>query len=159
MNNEELVRKLIQGTIQRAVQESIAAVVVVIAFTILLQHSEAGSTQFYGCLLTLVGTGFIAGVVWSYALSYRLLRRHPASETSFWREAFHVQARLLRFVPYWYCAPVGLGGLLFIAPSSAHEVLPFFLVAGVFAIVIAGVTWLNRRAAACLDNQASLLAD
>src|SRR5688572_7381429 len=103
MNNESLIRNLIKGSIHRAIQESVAAVFVLVAFAALLQHSAVGSPRYYGCLLILVGTGFIAGVVWSFALSYRMLRTHAASDTSFWREAFASQARLLRWVPMWYC--------------------------------------------------------
>ncbi|MFO0871106.1 MAG: hypothetical protein U0935_19460 [Pirellulales bacterium] len=36
MNNEELIRKLIRGSIQRAIQESAAAVFVLIAFAAIL---------------------------------------------------------------------------------------------------------------------------
>lgn len=159
MNNEAAIRKLIRGSIQRAIQESIAAVIVLIFFGALLPGSGVGSPMYYGCLVILVGTGFIAGVVWSYSLSYRLLRSHPAGDTGFWREAFQAQARLLRLVPLWYCAPLGVGAVLFIAPSAAWEFVPFLLVAGIFLIVFAGITWLNRRAAACIDDAAKLLTD
>jgi hypothetical protein len=159
MDNEAIVRRLIRGSLQRAIQESVAAPIVVIAFGAILPRSEAGSARYYGCLLILMGAGFIAGVVWSYALSDQLLRSHPASDTRFWREAFHSQARLLRLAPLWYCAPFGLGALLFVAPTAVWEFAPFLLVSSLFVIVFAGVAWLNRRAAACLDDAARLLAD
>ena len=139
MNNEAAIRKLIRGSLQRAIQESVAALIVVIAFGAILPGSAVGSARYYGCLLILVGAGFIAGVVWSYALSYRLLRSHPASDAGFWREAFHAQARLLRLVPLWYCAPIGVGGVLFIAPTAAWEFVPFLMVAALFVIVFAGI--------------------
>jgi hypothetical protein len=157
MNKEAVIRKLIRGSIQRAIQESVAALIVLIAVGAVLPGCVVGSARYYGCLLILVGTGFIAGVVWSYALSYRLLRSYPASDADFWREAFHAQARLLRLVPLWYCAPLGVGGILFIAPTAVWEVVPFLMVAGIFFVVFAGVTWLNRRAAACLEDAARLL--
>ena len=157
MNNEAVVRKLIRGSIQRAIQESAAALIVVIVFGRILSGSAAGSAQYLGCMLVLVGCGFIVGVVWSHALSYRLLRSHPAGDTGFWREAFHSQARLLRLVPLWYCAPLGAGGLLLIAPTGVAELVPFLIGAGVFLVVFAGVIWLNRRAAACMDDAARLL--
>jgi hypothetical protein len=159
MNNEVVIRKLIRGSIQRAIQESVAALIVLIAFGAILPQRAVGSAEYYGCLLILVGTGFIAGVVWSYALGYRLLRSHPASDAGFWREAFHAQARLLRLVPLWYCVPLGVGGILFIAPTAAWEFFPFLMVAGIFIVFFAGVTWLNRRAAVCIDNAAMLLTD
>ena len=59
--------------------------VVLIAFGTILPGIAVGSVRYYGCLLILVGTGFIAGVVWSYALSYQLLRSHPASDAGFAR--------------------------------------------------------------------------
>jgi hypothetical protein len=159
MNNEAAVRQLIRGSIQRAIQESVAALIVLIAFGAILPGSEIGSARYYGCLLILVGTGFIAGVVWSYALSYRLLRSHPAHDAGFWREAFHAQARLLRLVPLWYCAPLGVGGILFIAPTTAAESVPFLIVAAIFVAVFAGITWLNRRAALCIESAGMLLTD
>ena len=159
MNNEELIRKLIKGSIQRAIQESAAAVFVLIAFAAILAHSDVGSPRYYGCLIILVATGFIVGVVWSYSLSYQLLRSHSANDVVFWREAFHAQAKLLRLVPLWYCAPPAVGGILFIAPMAVQEFVPFLMVAGIFLDVFAGVIWLNRRAAVCIDDAARLLTD
>ena len=154
MNNEDLIRKLIKSSIHRAIQESAAAIFVLIAFGAILRHSSVGSPRYYGCLLILVGAGFIVGVVWSFALSYQMLRTHSASDTSFWREAFYSQAKLLRFVPLWYCAPIFAGGILFVAPTAPWEFLPFLIVTAVFGLVFAGVTWINRRAAACIEDQA-----
>jgi hypothetical protein len=154
MNNEDLIRKLIKGSIHRAIQESAAALFILIACGAILQNSNAGSPRFYGCLLILVGAGFIAGVVWSFALSYQMLRTHAASDTSFWREAFHSQAKLLRLIPLWYCTPICAGGILFVAPTAAWEFLPFLMVTAVFGLVFAGVIWVNRRAAACIEHQA-----
>ena len=159
MNNEAAIRQLIRGSIQRALQESVAALIILVFFGAFLPGTAVGSARYYGCLLILVGAGFIAGVVWSYALSYRLLRSHPAGDAGFWREAFHAQARLLRLVPLWYCAPLGLGGILFVAPTAAWEFVPFLMVAGIFIVVFAGITWLNRRAAVCIDDSARLLTD
>lgn len=157
MNNEALVRNLIRGSLQRAVQESIGALIVLIAFGALLPHCEVGSARYFGCLLILVGTGFIAGVVWSQALSYRLLRSHPAGDVGFWREAFRAQAGLLRLVPLWYCAPLCVGALLFVAPTSGWEFIPFLMVASIILLVFAGVIWINRRASLCLEESAKLL--
>ncbi len=158
MNNEPAVRNLIRGSIQRAIQESVAALIVFIAFGAILSRTEAGSPRFFGCLLILAGGGFIMGVVWSHVLSYRLLQYHPADDAGFWREAFHAQARLLRMVPYWYCGPLGVGALLFSAPTSAWEIVPFLMVAGIFVVILAVVIWLNRRAAACIEYAATLLS-
>jgi hypothetical protein len=159
MNNEELVRKLIKGSIYRAVQESVGALVCLIAFGALLRQAEAGSAMYYGCLLILVGAGFIAGVVWSFAMSFRLLGSHPASDAGFWREAFHSQARLLRWVPLWYCTPLGIGGIVFIAPTAMWELVPFLMVASLFVAVFAAIVWLNRRAAVCIEDSAMRLTD
>ena len=157
MNNEKLIRNLIKGSIQRAIQESAAAVVVLSAFAAILAHSKVGSPQYYGCLTILVATGFIAGVVWSYALSYQLLRSHTASDVEFWREAFQAQAKLLRLVPLWYCAPMCAGGILFVAPTSSADFIPFLIVASAFAAVIAGTTVLNRSVAKKIDEMATQL--
>ena len=157
MNAENLVRGLIKSSIVRAIQESVAAVVVLIAFSRILQDCAVGSPKYYGCLLILVGTGFIVGVVWSFALSFRLLRTHPASDSGFWREAFHSQARLLRLVPIWYLAPIGAGAVLFVVPKEPYEILPSLIVATFFAVVFAFVIWLNRLAARTLEEHAARL--
>lgn len=157
MNNEELIRNLIKGSIQRAIQESVAAIAVLIAFAALLQHSEIGSPRYYGCLIILVVTGFIVGVVWSYALSCQLLRSHPASDVGFWHEAFHAQAKLLRLAPLWYCAPICVGAIVFCAPTVPCDFLPFLIVAAIFATVFGGVAWLNRRAAVKIEEAGAQL--
>jgi hypothetical protein len=158
MKNEQLICNLIRGSIQRAIQESVAAVALLIASAALLAHSDAGSPMYYGCLTIVVGIGFIAGVLWSHALSYRLLRSHAPSDVEFWREAFHAQAKLLRFVPLWYCAPLFAGGMLFVAPKTAAELYPFLIVAALFAVVFAAITWLNRSAANKIDDAATQLS-
>lgn len=141
----------------RAVQETLAGLFVLAAFTHLLQESEPGTLRHYGCLVILIGTGFIVGVVWAYTLSYTLLRNHPAGDLSFWREAFGAQARLLRWAPLWYCTPICLGGILFAAPTSRWELVPFAMVAAMFLAVCVGIAWLNRCATAQLDASAALL--
>lgn len=158
MNNDELIRELIRASIQRAIQESAAAVFVLVAFAAILAHSEVGSARYYGCLIILIGTGFISGVVWSYALSYQLLRSHSPSDVGFWREAFHAQVKLLRLVPLWYCTPICAGGILFAAPTSPVELIPFLIVASVIAAVFAFCTFLNRLVADKIDEMASQLA-
>jgi hypothetical protein len=157
MNNDTLIRGLIKGSIQRAVQESAAAVVVLVAFAAILMNCEVGSAKYYGCLVILVGTGFIAGVVWSYALSYQLLRSHTATDVGFWREAFYAQAKLLRLVPLWYCAPFFVGSILVAAPTAPGDFGEFLIVAAIFALIVAGITWLNRRAATKIDDAATQL--
>ena len=42
MNNETLIRQLIKGSIYRAIQESVAALIVLIAFGAFLQGSHVG---------------------------------------------------------------------------------------------------------------------
>ncbi len=158
MNNEELIRKLIRGSIQRAIQESVGAVIVIVAFAAILAHSQVGTPRYFGCLIILVATGFIAGVVWSYALSYQLLRTHAPSDVGFWREAFCAQARLLRLVPLWYCAPGCVGGIIFAAPTSPAELTPFLIVAVVVIAVFAFCTLLNRHAAYKIEAMASQLS-
>lgn len=98
-NPDETIRELIKSTIHRAIQESLACVIILVAFGAILQNCEAGTPRYYGCRLILVATSFIAGVVWSFAISYKLLQNHPASDSGFWREAFYSQSRLLRLVP------------------------------------------------------------
>ncbi len=91
---ELAVQKLIRCTIKRAWTESIACVMVLIAFAWILQSSQTGSPRYYGCLLILVGTGFIAGVIWSFTLGYKLIEAHPVSDLGFWRAAFQTQANI-----------------------------------------------------------------
>ena len=159
MKTEQVIANLIKATIHRAVRESIAGVLVILAFAYLLQYALPGTARYYGCLLILVSTPFVLGVIWSHTLSYRLLRTHSASDSAFWQEAFTAQARLLRSVPLWYLAPLCSGMLLvFVSAAPGH----FTYVAGKILVVAAlfgGVTWLNRAAAAKIEQSAaSLLA-
>ncbi len=158
MNPTELIQKLIKDTLRRAIQESVAALVVIIAFAYYLQQAPVGSAQYYGCLIIMIGSGFITGVIWSFALSYRLLRVHPATDTVFWQEAFHAQARLLRLVPLWYLAPLCTGMLLFDAPTAPGQHGGFLITLAVVSTLFAGITWLNRHAAAKIEENAQALA-
>jgi hypothetical protein len=157
MNKTELIKKLIKGSIQRAVQESVGALVVIVAFAYYLQQATVGSPKYYGCLIILIASCFIAGVVWSFALSFRLLRVHPATDSAFWHESFLAQARLLRLVPLWYLAPICSGILLFAAPTRPEEYAIFIIVLAIVATVFGGITWLNRRAAEKIEETAPIV--
>ena len=153
----QTIENLIKGTIHRAIRETIAGLLVIFASTYELQHSSPGTARYYGCLLLLVSTSFVLGVIWSYTLSYRLLRSHPVSDTAFWREAFAAQARLLRLVPLWYLAPLGSGLLLVFASAPGDFASITARLAGLVSLS-AGVTWLNRVAAFKLEESAATLS-
>ena len=157
MQKEERIEKLAKDTFHRAVRESVACVFVLIAFAYFLQHAPIGSAKYYGCLLTLVSTGFILGVVWAFTISHRVAQRHPATDSVFWRETFETQAKLLRFVPLWYAAPLTTGAVLFIAPTSPDEFAFFLLKLSIVGVVFAGVTYINKMAAEGLEAEAKEL--
>jgi hypothetical protein len=151
------IEELIKGTIYRAVRETAAGVFVIFFATYLLQHSEPGTSRYYGGLLGLISTSFVLGVIWSYTLSYHLLRTPPASDTAFWREAFAAQARLLRLVPLWYLAPLS-SGILLVFASAPGGFASIATRLGGLALLFAGVTWLNRAAAFKLEERAATLS-
>ena len=157
MKTEQTIANLIKATIHRAVRESIAGVLIILAFAYFLQHATPGTARYYGCLLVLVSTPFVLGVIWSHTLSYRLLRAHPAADSAFWQEAFSAQARLLRSVPLWYLAPL-CSGMLLVFVSDAHGNFTFVATnILVVAALFGGVTWLNRAAAAKIEESAATL--
>lgn len=158
MDKTELIQKLIKGSIQRAILESVAALVVIIAFTHQLQQATIGRPRYFGCLIILIASVFIVGVVWSFALSRRLLQVHPATDTAFWRDTCLAQARLLRLVPVWYLAPICSGILVWAAPSGPGEFRVFLVMLAVVVVLFIGVTWLNRHAAAKLEESAQAIA-
>jgi hypothetical protein len=157
METEQTITNLIKATIHRAIRESIAGILVILAFAYLLQHVLPGTARYYGCLVILVSTPFVLGVIWSHTLSYHLLRAHSVSDSAFWQEAFAAQARLLRAAPLWYLAPLCSGMLLvFVSAAPGH----FTRVAGSIlfvAILFGAVTWLNRTEAAKIEESAATL--
>lgn len=157
MQNQEQIEKLAKATFWRAVRESIAGVFVLIASAYSLEHAPVGSAKYYGLLLSIVSIGFILGVVWSFTISRRVVERHPVADTVFWREAFEAQAKLLRFVPLWYAAPLTTGAVLSVAPTSPDEISFFLLRLAVFGIICAGVIYLNKTAADRLEAEANQL--
>ncbi len=154
MQNQELIEKLAEDTFWRAVRETIAGVFVLIMSAYFLQHAPIGSAKYYGCLLSIVSIGFILGVVWAFTINRRVVDRHPAADSAFWREAFETQAKLLRFVPLWYAAPLTTGVILSIAPTSAGEFAFFLLKLAVVGVVFAGVIYSNKTAADGLEAEA-----
>ena len=154
MANQELIERLAKDTFWRAVRETIAGVFVLIMSAYFLQYAPIGSADYYGCLLSIVSIGFILGVVWAFTISRRLVDRHPATDSAFWREAFETQAKLLRFVPLWYVAPLTTGVILSIAPISAGEFAVFLSKLAVVGVVFAGVIYLNKTAADGLEAEA-----
>jgi hypothetical protein len=157
MKTEQTVANLIKATIQRALRESIAGLLVILAFAYFLQHALPGTARYYGCLIILVSTPFALGVIWSHTLSYQLLRAHSAADSAFWQEAFAAQARLLRAVPLWYLAPLCSGMLLVFVSTSPGHFIRVAVNILVVAVLFGGVTWLNRTAAAKIEESAATL--
>lgn len=154
MQKQERIKKLAKDTFRRAVGESIACVFVLIAYAYFLQHAPIGSAKYYGCLIVLVSAGFIIGVVWAFTISRQIAQTHTAEDSFYWREAFKTQAKLLRFVPLWYIAPMTTGIILFIAPTSTDEFASFLLNLIIIGIVCAGITYFNKTGADQLEMQA-----
>ena len=154
MQKQELIEKLAKDTFRRAVRETIACVFVLIAYVYFLQHASIGSAKYYGCLIVLVSTGFIIGVVWAFTISRQIAQTHTAEDSFYWREAFKTQAKLLRYVPLWYIAPMTTGIILFIAPTSTGKFSTFLLKLTIIGIICAGVTYLNKTGADQLEMQA-----
>ncbi|MBA4183191.1 MAG: hypothetical protein H0X49_04175 [Acidobacteria bacterium] len=157
MQNQERIEKLAKDTFHRAVRETMAGIFVLIVSAYFLQHAPIGSAKYYGCLLSIVSIGFILGIVWAFTISRRVVHRHPATDSLFWREAFETQAKLLRFVPLWYAAPLTTGAILSIAPTSGDEFTFFLLKLAVVGAVFAGVIYLNKMAADGLEAEAKQL--
>ena len=154
MQRQERTEQLAKDTFHRAVRESVACVFGLIVSAYFLQNAPIGSAKYYGCLLSLVSTGFVLGVVWAFTISRRVVQRHPATDSLYWREAFETQARLLRFVPLWYAAPLTTETILFIAPTSANEFAFFLLKLGIVGAIFAGVIYLNKTTAEALEAEA-----
>lgn len=157
MQTQERIEKLARDTFYRAVRESIAGVSVIIFSAYSLQNSLTGSAKYYGNLLTIIAISFVLGVVWSFTISHRVVRRHPAADTLFWREAFETQARLLRFVPIWYVAPLTAGLLLIFAPTQTSEFGSFLFNLAVLAALCGGIIYINKVSADELEAEAAKL--
>ena len=157
MQTQERIEKLARDKFYRAVRESAAGVFVLVASAYSLQNSAAGSARFYGNLLTIIAVSFILGVVWSFTISRRVVRHHSAADTAFWREAFETQARLLRFAPLWYVAPLAAGILLAFAPTQANEFASFLLKSAGLAALCGAVIYINKVAANQLETEAAEL--
>lgn len=157
MKAQERIEKLARDTFNRAVRESAAGVFVLITSAYSLQSSAAGSARYYGNLLGIIAVSFILGVVWSFTISRRVVRRHSATDTAFWREAFETQARLLRFVPLWYVAPLAAGIILAFAPAQANEFASFLLKLAGLATLCGVVIYINKVAANELETEAAKL--
>jgi hypothetical protein len=156
---EAVIQGLISATISRAWRETAACVAVAASFTWILSGTSSASPAYYGCLLILVSTGFISGIVWSFRLGYSLLESHPASDRGFWLTAFQTQARLLRLTPLWYCGPICAGLILCTWSARIDPGLEWIRVSVQLTIMalFTWVIWLNRNAASQLDGQAELL--
>ena len=157
MANEVLVRDVIRATRRRAMVESAAAGLVAAVFAAKLLQSEPGSLRFYGCLVVIATACFIAGVVWRFALSDRLLREHPADDVAFWRRVLQNQSRLLRLVPLWYLSPLLVGLMLIAVPATPRNFGPFLIRLVSVAAVFAAIAWLNFWAARDLERKSSML--
>jgi hypothetical protein len=158
MNKDELIRRMIKNTGRRAIREIAACLFIVAIFGNDLRHLHGNEARFYGCLLIVISAIVIAGIVWAFTLNENLLRHHPTADSAFWHDVFLKQSRLLRLVPLWYLAPLATGIILFSLPTSPDR-LSFFLVNLIVIAIVCGVlAWLNRAAAARIEEQARVLS-
>jgi hypothetical protein len=158
MNKPTTIANLVSGTFNRAVRESIVGVILMGVFAYEMQSISPGTPQYYGTILIIGSLGFIMGVLWSYVIGYHTLRIHPETDTTFWREAFQTQARLLRSVPLWYLAPILTGVMITALPSQSTSYAGFLSMLAVCGAIFAGLTWLNRFAAQKIEEQAQSFA-
>jgi len=158
MSKQKNITNLVNGTFKRALRESIVGIILIGIFAYQMQTITPGTPQYYGTILIITSLGFIMGVLWSYVIGYHTLRIHPESDTSFWREAFLTQARLLRSVPLWYLAPVLTGVMISALPSQGSSYAGFLSMLAVCGMIFAGLTWLNRLAARKIEDQAQAFA-
>jgi hypothetical protein len=158
MTREQLIRKMIKATKGRAFREVSACLLILVFFGSSLPHLKAGSARFDGCILLVAAAVLISVVTLKFTLSEKLLQRHPTDQTAYWNRAFLAQARLLRLVPLWYLTPVSAGILLFSVPAGpwndAHMMTNLVLVVFLFAVL----SWLNRTAAARIEEEARTLS-
>lgn len=75
MNAQQTIARLIRATIRRAIGESIAGVLVILGFVYLVQRTEEGTAGYYGCLLILMCTPFVLGVIWLNRAGWRRSKR------------------------------------------------------------------------------------
>ncbi len=127
-------------------------------FAYKMQSMPPGTPQYFGTILIIGSLGFIMGVLWSYVIGYHAMRIHPETDTSFWREAFLAQARLLRSVPLWYLAPILTGVIIAALPSEGTSYAGFLCMLAVCGVIFAGLTWLNRFAAQKIEEKAQMFA-
>lgn len=157
MTRLELIRCLISGSRQRAIQETVAAVLVVVFFSGFLVTGPVATVMGAGCALIVAGAMAIVAIVWAFALGEKALRGHPCDDTAHWLPVFYSQARLLRWVPLWYAGPICLGGWLFMAPSVTGLPVGLAVISALWLGLFAGLTMLNQRAAARIESMALAL--
>jgi len=158
MSKPNIIEELVRSTRNRAVRESIVGIALMGYFAYQMQSIPHGTAQFYGTILIIGSLGFIMGVLWSYVIGYHTLRIHPKTDTTFWREAFLTQSRLLRSVPLWYLAPILTGVLIAALPTKGESYSSFLSMLTTCALIFGGITWLNRTAAKKLEEKAHSFA-
>jgi len=148
--------KTIRGRNRR---EIVVGIVLLHVLGLLTAVSPWGSMLFYGHALLFVGILFIVGMMWFVATPRGDFARHPATEAGYWRAEMRRQARLLRWVPLWYLAPLLPGMALVFWSERAGSPVKAAIAAGGIVLVFAFVAWLNVRAARQLERDADALAN
>ena len=158
MNKSEAIKQLVRNTFHRALRESAVGIILMGVFAYQMQTIAQGTPQYYGTILIIASLGFIMGVLWSYVIGYHTLRIHPETDCVFWKEAFEIQARLLRSVPLWYLAPILTGVMITALPTQGGSFAGFMFMLAVCACIFTGLTWLNHFAAREIEEEAASFA-
>ena len=125
-------------------------------------NSPVGSLAFWGHFLVLLGILFVLGMMRFVASPRSDLKGRPADDLAFWHAEILRLARLLRFVPLWYIAPILPGLALVLWPTvvdlwqrsnlidNAIQAVALLVV----VTVLGAVWWLNARASAQMERKA-----
>lgn len=113
----------------------------------------------YAFVLLFLGIGVVLVMIRTLGALRGDLAQFPADNVEHWRGEMRRQARLLRWVPVWYLAPLVPGSVLalwFARTVPGHFLLRLALIQ---LVVFGAVAWTNVRAAGRLDDDARLLGD
>jgi|GEM_PF-4558306 len=168
---KDRIQELIRASRQRAMRETLAAIVVIAVAIYLTGTTPVFSVAYFGCMILIYACSHIISKVREYKLPQDNLVTHPVTNRGFWRGTYQEQAALLSRVPLWYLAPLFVGISLYFAPTASDmgigtgteqtkifsEIIGFLAIETVLLIVFASIMKLNHKAARELRDEAQAL--
>ena len=156
---KEKIDRLIKITTNRAITETVVAIGLIGWLGNNISRWECNNYAIYGYMMVIGSCGLIMGILWNYTITPNTLKNHPETDGNFWKETFESQAKLLRFISFWYVCPLFIGISMMFMSELQRSNVSFYSGLAFLSFSFTAITLINQYFAQCLYKDSFLFTE